>query len=296
MEPTASSSLGYGNLLRIRNLSTEGKLQETAQLKQKLETLRAATKPAPPKLQPREYLDLLATVDTANPREVENFLVATQSKPWDNLPELIPIGSHAGVQYFIHSCDQEIQQDWSAISGAKHDPELFPDVSRPSKQDASKLYPGMSHYTAKQYGTDTPSDLSYGFGLGRLHHQLPHNPDTDDAGFYVILNAVDKSIWIAFDFEPFAETGGVDTVRPEYGHEYGRLPGDEQMIGVQRLFGGEWRLQRPYELDRGDPFASGAGRPMATRLLAKPAVFGEVVEAIMEYRESQASASGSAAI
>ncbi|KAG7010054.1 hypothetical protein G7Y79_00001g003260 [Physcia stellaris] len=283
MEPTASSSLGYGNLLRIRSSSMEGKQQETKQIKQKLETLRATRKPAPPKMQSREYLDFLATVDTANPGETENFLNATQSQPWDKLPDLIPIGSHAGVRYFIHSCDLEIQQDWSAISGQKHDPELFAGVSQTPNRDDSKIYPGMSKYTAKQYGTDTLSDLNYGFGLGRLHHQLPNDPDTDDTGFYVILNAVDRSIWIAFDFEPHDDTGEIRTVMPEYGYEYGQLPGDEQnqMIGVQRLFGGDWTLQQPYSLDRGDPFTSGAGRAMATRLFAKPACFGEVVRAFL---------------
>ena len=294
--PTASSSLGYGNLLRIRSLSREGKLLEIKQIKQKLETLRvAATMPAATKMQNREYLDFLATVDTANPGETQHFMNATQCHHYDNLPDLIPIGSHEGVQYFIHSSDLEIPQDWSAISGQKHDPERFAGVSKALNQDSKELfYPGMSQFSAKQYATDILEDLKYGFGLGRLHHKMPNDSEAEDTGFYVICNAVDKSIWIAFDFGPYGETG-VDTVEPEYGDPYGQLPGDEQMIGVQRLFGGDWRSQHPYSLDRGDPFTGGAGRPMATRLFAKPVHFGEVVEAIKEYRESQAPESGSTA-
>lgn len=60
----------------------------------------------------------------------------------------------------------------------------------------------------------------------------------EDTGCYVICNAVDKSIWVAFDFEPYDETGNINSVHPECGVPYGELPVDTQkmVIGVMRLF------------------------------------------------------------
>ena len=312
-------------------------------------------------MQTREFLDSLATVDTADPDALQDFFNATQCQPYENEPDLIPIGSHDGVQYFIHSSDIEIPQDWSTTRGQQYDQERFagvsqtldgepfglplspspsidshvripprsfsswhgtpqgsvgsptgtppravassagtnpsPDLNDLSPEEESEIYSGISIFSAKQYGTDIlgDGDLKYGFGIGRLHHKMTSASRPEETGFYVICNAIDKSIWIAFDFEPYGETGDVHTVKPEYGDPYGQLPGDKQMIGVQRLSGEDWRFQTPYSLDRGDPFTSGAGRPMAIRLFAKPAYVDEVVKASQEYRGSRAAGTGSTA-
>ncbi len=104
----------------------------------------------------------------------------------------------------------------------------------------------------------------------------------EDTGFYVICNAVDKSIWVAFDFEPIAETGEIAPVWPEYGYAYGKLPRDTQnmVIGIMRIFGREWTARRPLFLKGGDPLQNGAGTPLACRLVAKQALIPDVLNAI----------------
>lgn len=327
-------------------------------MKHNLETLHAATKPAPRQMQSSDYLETLATVDTANLEEFQSFVNATLFQPYENQPDLIPIGSHDGVQYFIESSDLEITQDWSTPRGRQLDKEglaealgmgpagqplsPFPSIDQGSIEDDvrlsppfpgnsagtpqgstssstgiplrsvassagthspddfdrtqmrkgspkadNELYSGMSFFSIQNHrSTTTLRDMNYGFGIGRLNHQMPNSSRPEDTGFYVICNALDKSIWIAFDFEPYGETGEISIVRPEYGHPYGRLPGDRQnlVIGVQRLFDKDWTTKRPFSLERGDPFMNSDWRPMPTRLIAEPVSLGEVVKAIEEYR------------
>lgn len=126
------------------------------------------------------------------------------------------------------------------------------------------------------------TDLKYGIGLGRLYHKIPNAVHMEDIGFYVICNAVDKSIWVAFYFEPYGETGDINPVHPEYGDSYGELPVDTQtmVIGVMRLFRKDWTAKKPLSLDGGDPFRNGAGTPLACKLFAKPAFIADVRDAI----------------
>ena len=159
------------------------------------------------------------------------------------------------------------------------------DGLQPEKE--SEVYPGMSIFLAQsQNDTNTPQDIFYGFGIGRLHHKMPTVSRPEDTGFYVICNALDKSIWVAFDFEPYGETGEIEIIRPEYGDPYGQLPGRKPnlVIGVQRLFGKDWMAERPLSLDRGDPFTSGAGHLRATRLIAKPVHVDHAVQFIKRHR------------
>lgn len=307
-------------------------------------------------MQSSDYLEALAAVDTANPDELQDFLNATQCQPYDNQPDLIPIGSHDEVQYFIQSSDMEIPQDWSKISGQQYDQPRFAGASRtldrdpiglpqspspsidshlripprffsswhgtpqgsvgsstgtsppyvvssagpdfphefddlPPGEDSeadNEFYPGMSSFSAQTLrpGSEFLPDVWYGFGIGRLHHKMPNASRPKDTGFYVICDALDKSIWIAFDFEPYGETGEVDTVRPEYGDPYGHLPGDKHnlVIGVQPIFSEDWMDKRPLSLDRGDPFESSVWGPLEIRLIAQPAYLHEVVKAIREHR------------
>lgn len=117
----------------------------------------------------------------------------------------------------------------------------------------------------------------------------------EDTGFYVICNAVDKSIWLAFDFELYGETGDINPVQPEYGDPYGELPVDTQkmVIGVMRLFGKEWTAKKALSLDGGDPFRNGAGTPLACKLVAKSALVADVLNAIKAGSADPAPLSGS---
>ena len=254
-------------------------------------------------MQPSEFLTALAALNTANPDDLQDFLDATQAQYSANLPKPIPIGRHNGIQYFIKSSDKAIHEDFgsAAISPAKAG-DVFYGIST---YEAKSISGGQSTTTDPDYGSPAESghdffgistseaksvplgqtittDLNYGFGLGRLYHKTSTMPYMEDTGFYVICNAVDKSIWIAFDFEPYGETGDLKPVQPEYGDPYGRLPRDpqEMVIGIMRLFTKEWTAKKPLSLDGGDPFSSGAGTPLACKLVAKPAFVADVLNAI----------------
>lgn len=315
-------------------LSNEGKQQERQKIKQKLEILQAMTKPAPPQMQSSKYLEYLAAVDIANPSEFLDFLDATQTQPSATLPECIPIGSHYGVPYFIKSYHIAIPRE---SRSASRRPSVEEDVfagTRPTDDDNSsgtgtpppllridlgtppslsmadslvgppplqnaELYSGMFWFIARNVLSGAPitTDLLYGFGLGRLYHQMPDELEPYDTGFYVICNAVDKSIWVAFDFMPDGETGEIDEVRPEYGDPYGELPEDqdESMIGIQKLFSGDWTEKEPLSLNHGDPFTNGAGKPLAAKLSVTPMYSHDVVVAVDAGGAKQGVKSGFAA-
>ena len=163
----------------------------------------------------------------------------------------------------------------------------------------AELYSGMFVFIpySIEHHKPTTIDLSYGFGIGRLYHKVPDALQPQDTGFYVLCNASDKSIWVAFDFEPYGETGDIEQVRPEFGDPYGQLPGDKEelVIGVQKLFSGDWTAKKPLSLDHGDPFKNGAGKPLAVKLFAAPATINNVVDAIEAGRAKQGVGSDFAA-
>lgn len=205
------------------------------QIQQKIDALPTSGKPLPPVMQPSAFLTALADLNTANPDILQDFLVATQARSSVNLPKPVPIGTHEGIQYFIKISDKAVDQDSSSapIPPAKTD-EVFYGIST---YEAKSVFGGQST-TDLDHGLPTKSgddfygisvsegkivpvgqtittDLNYGFGLGRLYHKISNSVHMEDTGFYVICNAVDKSIWIAFDFEPYGETGDINPVHPE---------------------------------------------------------------------------------
>ena len=255
-------------------------------------------------MQASEFLTVLANLNTAEPEDLQDFLDATQAGSSAYLPKPIPIGTHDDVQYFIKSSDKTIHQNtaFATISPARAD-DIFDDIST---YQAKSVSGGQSMTTDPDFGSPAESgddiygistseaksvpigqsittDLHYGFGLGRLYHKSSSKAaHMEDTGFHVLCNAVDKSIWVAFDFEPYGETGDINPVQPEYGDPYGRLPGDKQnmVIGIMRLFGTEWTAKNPLSLDGGDPFGNGTGTPLACRLVARPAFVANVRNAI----------------
>lgn len=239
-------------------------------------------------MQSSKLLEDLAAVNTMNPDKLQDFLLATQVQPSANLPECIHIGSHYGVQYFVKSSDVEIPQDLpsggrpsaeeNGFAGIRPTDDDSSSVGTPSSGEA-ELYSGMLAFTARSIPSGNPKDieLSYGFSIGRLYHKMPDSLPPQDTGFFVVCNAFDKSIWVAFDFEPYGKTGDIEPVRPEYGDPYGQLPGDKEVvIGIQKLFSGDWTAKKPFSLDHGDPFKNGTGEPLAAKLFATPAFISDV--------------------
>lgn len=146
----------------------------------------------------------------------------------------------------------------------------------------------MSSYTALGIPMLKPItlDLKYGFGVGRLHSRSvtesktpPIARELDDAGFYIVCSAIDKSIWAIFDFEPQIEIDDYITIDPRTS-PYGTLQNDTEdlVIGVQKLFGSEWLTKTPFALDGGDPFKSalGGSPPVAAMVTAKEVTVEDV--------------------
>ena len=185
----------------------------------------------------------------------------------NHIPQPIPIGTHGSVTYLIESLYQEL-------------PHVEPcgSIQTPNPDD---LYHDISMFVAEHVLTSKPIDvdLKFGFTLGGLLYKFYDMSEPEDAGFYVICNAVDKSIWIAFDFKPYSELGYLSPIRPKNRDEYGTLPtyvhGGE--VGAMKIVGADWTTQQPVG-SRGDLF--GAGSPIPCKLKAKPAIMRDVLQAV----------------
>ena len=207
--------LGYSNLLRTVGLPHSEAQQQVQNIRKKIDSLPKSSKPISSAIQPSESLIDLADVNTADPDALQDFLDATQAQPSANLPKPVPIGMYDGVQYFIKISDKTVHQDPSsaAIPPAKIG-DVFYGISAyeaksisggqftktelhhgsPAKSRDDDYGISTSEAKGVTVGQTVTTDLNYGFGLGRLYHKLSNQADMEDTGFYVICNAVDKSI------------------------------------------------------------------------------------------------------
>ncbi|KAG8533042.1 uncharacterized protein KY384_001825 [Bacidia gigantensis] len=269
--------LGYANLLRLRTLPKDKRAQGIQQIQQKAKTIQSNCKPAPPPMEPSNYLTALANLDVKKPDAFQNFIRDTQAQDPESSPKPIPLGTREGIQYFLLSSESTVQQD----------------ISNPPK--TGDIYYSMSEYTSLSIPQYKPlaTDLVYGFGLGQLYYRpVTTSPATwdnlTDSGFFVICSATDKSLWAAFNFNPITELGYVRPLKPENGDPYGKLPPgkpDDQssvVIGLQKLYGKDWTTKKPFSLDGVDPFKNnvGSGTEIAAKLTAKPVLVADVVRAI----------------
>lgn len=78
--------------------------------------LSASVKPAPPPMEPSEYLSALAALDVTDVEAVEDFIYRTQLRATKYLPKPIPFGTHAGREYFLVSGDETLPLDERYIS------------------------------------------------------------------------------------------------------------------------------------------------------------------------------------
>jgi hypothetical protein len=182
------------------------------------------------------------------------------------------------VQYFINVSDEVPPLDASSA-----------DVPPPDVGDIfydADFHPVINAYEAKSISTGkiVKMNLRYEIDIEKLYHKTSEAASMEDTEFYVICNAVDKSLWISFDFEPRTETDDIYEYSPKTGEPYEKLPQNTQhmMIGIMRLIGPEWTRRRPLSLKRGDPFRHGT--PLACRLVAKRALIPDVIEAIKTER------------
>ena len=252
---------GISSLRRLREMPEDERKRELEQRRRDIDALCAHIPPAPPPMSPIEFLKQLSTLDISSQDDYNDFQGRTQCQMPEKSPLPVPLGTHYEYQYYLRVCSDTIE----------------PDDYNPKREDAEDIYYGMSRFEARHAVTGDPADvdLKFGFGLGKLYHreaskaEPSFDEDLEPTGFYVICNAVDKSIWLAFDFEPINFYGdNTEYVRPERGDEYGKLPGDQDglVVGVVKLYDRSWRLQQPPTLLKGDPFREAAGRPLACRL------------------------------
>jgi hypothetical protein len=123
--------------------------------------------------------------------------------------------------------------------------------------------------------------LKFGLGLGKLMRNetqsatvAPAPTDLRYAGFYVLLNAVDRSMWIAIDWFPLDDYLNSEELDADI-DDWGRLRGDDRLqIGVMRISQDQWEKTTPLSVASGDPF--GVYPAMGCRLEAKPAPLGQL--------------------
>ena len=160
-----------------------------------------------------DYLQQLASLDFEISNKVDTFLHRTQAQHIPNLPQSIPLGIHEDTAYYLKSTGVFMPLDYSSL---------------PLDPNPTDYDPGLFAISATHAITQVPFplvDLEYGLLLGRLFFKstsAPEHTELEDAGFYIITNAVDKSIWCAFDFDPYAaETGDIRIIHSEAGEPYG---------------------------------------------------------------------------
>ena len=240
-------------------------------------------------MNPEYYLAMFANLSFNHSDEVHNFLSRTQAQTISNLPQDIPLGSHEDTTYYFKSTGATMPRDLN---------DLPPDC------DPADYYPNLCAFFAVHAITNDPllMDFEYGVVLGRLFFkpssatapatkQQPGQHDAvdpEDAGLYIVTNALDKSIWCFFDFAPYDETGDITPVYSEAGQPYGRLPGSdstELVIGAMKMVDKGWVNQKALGWDKQDPFRIGmgaVGTPLPAKVTAKPALFADALEAIKE--------------
>jgi hypothetical protein len=125
-------------------------------------------------------------------------------------------------------------------------------------------------------------NLKYDFDLERLCHKISNEIYMKNIDFYLICNAVDKSIWVAFDFESMTEIDEIDSMWSKYDQVYEKLSRDTQnmMIEIMRIFESKWTARRSLSLNDEDLFKNGTDTSLACRLIAKQALISNVLNVI----------------
>lgn len=157
----------------------------------------------------------------------------------------VPLGSHAGVSYFLDPN--------TATVPIRDDP------------NGTLLDAGLPHSNCivayRRYpipGAAMPGipEIKYGFGLGRLMYlasgaTATAAADLLDAGFFVLLNALDKSVWIVVDYFGWSDLGErAEAPETNWGH----VPGDDGLqIGAMQISRYAWQTGTALSLAGGDP-------------------------------------------
>jgi hypothetical protein len=125
-------------------------------------------------------------------------------------------------------------------------------------------------------------NLKYDFNLERLCHKFPNEIYMKNIDFYVICNAVDKSIWIAFNFGSITEIDEIDSMWSKYDQVYEELSRNTQnlMIKIMKIFESKWTARRSLSSTDEDSFKNETNTSLACRLIAKQALISNVSNVI----------------
>jgi hypothetical protein len=166
-----------------------------------------------------EWLQRLGSLDATSEPDLFEFL----SNTYVGSVEAIPLGSHEGVSYFVQTGVDSIPQR-SSISLAPLD--RMRGVSNAVKSYEFQLLPD---------GSGSRPDLRYGFGLGSLRYRKEDSSFLENAGFFVVFNILDKSVWIMVDMIPF-QTADTEFHTEPLPIKWGMLQKDEEkQIGLMRV-------------------------------------------------------------
>ena len=260
------SRFSEANLKRIQKLPHEECNAKLKALSDELiEQLAKFKETAAPPLSVEEYLRSLASLDLTSDAAISSFKYhgpAAGVKP-------LPLGSHIDIHYFLLPCRETV-----------------PPAPKPSKlkrfrRDTSDFIDAYQHVPILS-SCEAP-DIKFGFGLGKLMYTAststaPEPADLTYSGFYVLLNVVDRSVWITIDWFPSTETGDRVPINVKVNKDWGRLPSDNQLqTGTMMISQNHWETSEPLAIAKGDPFAE--SRASTYRLLAERAVLKDMKKA-----------------
>lgn len=190
---------------------------------------------------PQKVVDTLAAVDFKLPKTVAAMSALMFSR---NVP-LIPLATNPdnGVQYKVR------------LSPATLGPLESDELPKSAPKEHQPKHPYIKAFVKEDF-TPANAPLKYGFEVGRLLYRDPKapapapkptggDPGTEDSPppldtdteFAVVLNALDRSLWLVYNHHPFNDHGDrVLATAPEYA--VGKLPGDASgaAFDVAKLF------------------------------------------------------------
>ena len=224
----------------------------------------AAAPPAPPpSLSADLYLTQLAGLNTTSTSAVNSFRISTQLRQSDP----VPLGSHAGTVFVLQPNTDTVRRAEASTLTALDE-----------MRGTSPALWNYSRVSIPNAGGGS-CDLKYGFGLGSMQYWVGAAGQTgsylEKAGFYVLLDAVDHSVWISTSLEN--EVDG-ETIDPSKSTLWGWVPGDDDLqVGTMRISQANWRASSPLSITAGDPFAGNA--VLACTLESKPAIQAKLDDA-----------------
>ena len=139
-----------------------------------------------------EYLKMLSSLELTSIDNISSFAIATQGLSIAPAVQSIPLGSNGSTKYFL---------------GSQICPLLVGSQAQTTTKGSPENHPYILHFHSAGTQPAKVNPLSYGVYLGSLTFSLGENDPLEKTGFHVVLNALDHSIWIIFDYNPYDDVG-----------------------------------------------------------------------------------------